>query len=146
MCYSTRLWKQNVAGPGRECGVSLQLPSFPSGGKTFFQGEGLSCSYALVTTRLSETGGINIYTVGRFDSKPKLTSAKFSRGKLLLRVIAASSNVWILFIPSEISFLEILFLNVATRSCNLECTSILKRSNELIKSMEKNDRKFDESY
>ena len=62
------------------------------------------------------------------------------------RVIAASSNVWILFIPSEISFLEILFLNVARRSCNLECTSILKRSNELIKSMEKNDRKFDESY
>lgn len=48
--------------------------------------------------------------------------------------------------PRKFRFSEILFLNVARRSCNLECTSILKRSNELIKSMEKNDRKFDESY
>lgn len=101
-----RLWKQNVARPGRECGVSLQLRVFRAEANIF---PGRRLRARTLVTRC--TGGINIYTVGRFDSKPKLTSAKFSVENFF-RVIAPSSNVWILFIPSEISFLEILFLNV----------------------------------
>lgn len=119
----------------------VTAPSFPSGGKTFFQGEGF------VLVRLLRAcwnlGGINIYTGGRFDSKPKLTSAKF-RGKLLPCYCAEFPMFGFYSSPRKFSFLEILFLSVLLRS--VMRISILKRNNEFMKSMGKNDHKFVENW
>lgn len=82
--------------PGRECGVSLQLRVFRAEAKHFSRAKASCACYALVGT-----WAVLIFTPV-VDSIPNRNLHRPSSVENFFRVIAPSSNVWILFIPSEI--------------------------------------------